>query len=576
MTLRARPVARRRGRAGWDAGDRRNGLINLGFFVAIVLSVVILVGYAAYSWYDDHFGAAATVNGQVITKDELRNRLKIEDFNLTYVERRISTLLALGRVSSDDAQRQLDIISQRRQQLTQLTLERLVDTALQAKLATDNGVTVTDQDVDAQLTDLATTSEERHVWMIEVQPNADAVTGDVTSEQKRIALGDAQRALARLKAGESWEDVARTVSTSGNAPQAGDLGWLAKQSGYDTAFMDAVFAVDQSATTDIIEGDDGTYRIGRYTESAAAEVDPNFQSDITDAGILLTDYRVAARGDVVRTKLSDKIVADLSAPSLQRHVLEIYLPVPDAANPTDEGVKVRHILFAPNDDTTKAKDLKPDDPAWAKAKAEADAAYAELKLHPEKFDSMARTLSDERTAKQTGGKQPWYYAGSSVDEAFLAAILADGLTPGQLLAPVKSTFGWHVIQFMRPTGDGDRAWLESLKAKATSEALFRQLATDNTEGDNSKDGGDIGWIAKGQLADALDKAVFAPAVGSMTDVTEVASDGTYLFRIIGEEQRSPTPEQLKIFKDSGFSNWYTKQKEAAKIDYFIGSSAGTA
>ena len=48
MTLRARPVARRRGRAGWDAGDRRNSLINAGFFLAIGISVLILVGYAAW------------------------------------------------------------------------------------------------------------------------------------------------------------------------------------------------------------------------------------------------------------------------------------------------------------------------------------------------------------------------------------------------------------------------------------------------------------------------------------------------------------------------------------------------
>jgi parvulin-like peptidyl-prolyl isomerase len=577
MTLRAKPVARRRGRAGWDAGDRRNSLINLAFFAAIILSVLILVGYAAWSWYDDHFGAAATVNGQVITKDALRNRLQIEDFNLTYVERRIQTLLALGRVSADDAQRQLDIISQRRQQLAELTLERLVDVSLQAKLAADNGVTVSEQDVDAQLTDLATTSEERHVWMIEVEPNADAVTGEVTAEQKRIALGNAQRALAQLKSGASWEDVARTVSTSGNAAQAGDLGWLAKQSGYDTAFMDAVFAAAVNTTTDIVEGEDGIFRIGRFTELAPAEVDPNFQTGITDAGILLADYRTAAKGDVVRRKLSDKIVADLSAPSLQRHVLEIYLPDPNAgASPTEEGVKVRQIVFAPNDDSTKAKDLPAEDPAWAKAKVEADAAYAELKLHPEKFDEMARTLSDERTARQTGGKQPWYYAGSTVDADFLKAILAEGLTPGELLAPVKSSFGWHVIQFMRPTGDGDRAWLESLKAKATSEALFRQLAIDNSEGTGAKDGGDIGWVARGQLADELDKAIFATPIGSMTDVTEVASDGTYLFRILGEEQKDATKEQLKIFNDSGFSNWYTKQKEAATIVYNIGSQSGTA
>jgi parvulin-like peptidyl-prolyl isomerase len=577
MTLRAKPVARRRGRTGWDAGDRRNNLINAGFFAAIILSVLILVGYAAWSWYDDHFGAAATVNGQVITKDALRNRLEIEDFNLGYIERRIQTLLALGRVSAADAQNQLDIISQRRQQLAQLTLERLVDVSLQAKLAADNGIAVSEQDIDAQLVDLATTSEERHVWMIEVEPNSDAVTGEVTDEQKRIALGNAQRALAQLKSGVAWEDVARTVSTAGNAAQAGDLGWLAKTSGYDQAFMDAVFAVDVNATTDIVEGEDGTYRIGRFTESAPAEVDQTFQQGITDAGILLADYREAAKGDVVRKKLSDKIVADLSAPGLQRHVLEIYLPEPNTGGSASEGgVKVRHIVFAPKDDTTNAADLPADDPAWAKAKAEADAAYAELKLHPEKFDEMARTLSDERTAKITGGKQPWYYPGSSVDADFLKAILADGLTPGQLLAPVKSSFGWHVIQFMRPTGDGDRAWLESLKAKATSEALFRQLAIDNSEGTGAKDGGDVGWIAKDQLADALDKAIFATPIGAMSDVTEVTDDGTYLVRILAEEQRDPSEEQLKIFKDSGFSNWYTKQKETADIVYNIGSSTGTA
>jgi parvulin-like peptidyl-prolyl isomerase len=577
MTLRARPVARRRGRAGWDAGDRRNNLINLGFFVAIGLSVVILVGYAAYSWYDSHFGAAATVNGQVITKDALVNRYRIEDFNLSYVERRIQTLLSLGRVSSDDAQRQLDIISQRRQQLESLTLERLVDVTLQAKLAADNGVTVSDADVDAQMADLATISEQRHVWMIELEPNADAITGEVTAEQKRVALGRAQRALAQLKSGVSWEDVARTVSDSGIAPQSGDLGWLAKESGYDQPFMDAVFAKDINQVTDVIEGEDGVYRIGRATELAAPDVDPSFESDITQAGIQLADYREAARGDVLRRKLSDKIVADLSAPAPQRHVLEIYLPEPTDTGTADQGsVKVRHIVFAPNDDPNAAKDLPDTSPAWAKAKAEADAAYAELKLHPEKFDAMARTLSDERTAALTGGKQPWYNAASTIDAAFKTAILAPGLTPGQILAPVKSTFGWHVIQFMRPTGAGDTAWLGSLKAKATNEAAFRQLAIDNSEGKGAKDGGDIGWVAKSELADKLDTAVFAFAVGSMTDVTEVDSDGTYLFWILGEETRSPTKDQLKIFNDSGFSTWYTKQKEAAKIDYNIGTPTGAA
>src|SRR5437867_83150 len=135
MTLRARPVARRRGRAGWDSGDRRNSLINAGFFLAIGISVLILVGYATWSWYDDHFGAAATVNGQVITKDDVRNRLKIESFRLDYIGSRIQTLIARGRISQADGQQQLQFISQRRDQLASLTVQRLVDNTLMTKLA---------------------------------------------------------------------------------------------------------------------------------------------------------------------------------------------------------------------------------------------------------------------------------------------------------------------------------------------------------------------------------------------------------------------------------------------------------
>jgi len=582
MTLRAKPVARRRGRAGWDSGDRRNNLINLGFFLAIGASVLILVGYAAWSWYDDHFGAAATVNGVVITKDDLRNRLKIENFGLNYVESRINTLGAEGKISPADVQSQLQLIQQRRDQLVNLTLERLVDNELMRTLAADKGVDVSEADIDAELLDRATTSEQRHVWMIEVEPAADAVTGEVTDEDKAKAKAAAEQALTRLQSGESWEDVARTASTAADAAQAGDLGWLPKESGYDEAFMTAVFDATEDAPTGVIEGDDGTYRIGRYTEVAPSSVDGTFEDQILEAGITLDDYRAAARGDVVRKKLSDEIVAELSAPGLQRHVLEMYLPTPNAsqAGVTEGGVKVRQIVFAPNDDTTTSEDLPADDPAWAKAKAEADAAYAILRSDPSKFDEMARTMSDERSAKLTGGKQPWYYPGSTVDPTFKEAILNPSLTPGVVLAPVKSTFAWHVIQFMRGTGTGEADFLASLKAKVTDAASFRQLAIDNSEGAEAKDGGDIGWIAGEQLTDTLDAAVFSTTVGSVSDVITVAdggrSDGYYLLMILAEEQRDATPEQVKIFEDSGFSTWYTRQKEAADITYDIVSSVGTA
>ena len=303
MTLRARPVARRRGRAGWDSGDRRNSLINAGFFLAIGISVLILFGYAAYSWYDDHFGAAATVNGQVITKDDLRNRLTIENFRLDYVSSRINTLMAKGRVSQSDGQQQLQFIQQRKDQLASLTVDRLVDNLLMGKLAADDGITVSDADIDKELKDEATVGEMRHVWMISVAPEKDETTGESTDQQKRDAQTKATQALGRLKQGESWEDVARTVDTTGIAQQAGDLGWLQKDSGYDQKFMDGVFAADLNKPTDVILGDDGVYRIGRATEDAPEEVDATFDTQVETANIKQADYRVAAKGDVIRQKL---------------------------------------------------------------------------------------------------------------------------------------------------------------------------------------------------------------------------------------------------------------------------------
>jgi parvulin-like peptidyl-prolyl isomerase len=574
MTLRARPVARRRGRAGWDPGDRRNSLINLGFFLAIGFSILLLVGYAAYSWYNDHFGAAATVNGQTITNDQLRNRLKVESFRLGYFESRIATLLAKGQLTESEYQSQLQFAQQQRSQLTAIALERLVDITLQGKLAADRSIQVSEQEIDTEVTEESTTPEQRHVWIIEIEPDADPDTGEVTDELRRAALVKAQRAYSRLKSGESWEDVARTASDLGIAPLAGDLGWLPEESGYDEAFMAAVFGAELNTPTTIIEGEDGVFRIGRATEMTPAETDTTFAARLEADGIPMTDYRAVARADLVRTKLSDAVVADMSKPGPQRHVLEIYLPEPNESTlGTEDGVKVRHILFSPNDDPNKAEDLPADDPAWAEAKKDAEDALAALKLNPGRFDEMARDESDEPSAPETGGKQPWYYQSSSIDAEFKKAIFADGLQPWQLLDPVKTTFGWHVIQFVRPSGTGETVYLNDLKADIADATAFRSAARDNSENRDAEPDGDIGWIAKGQLADQLDAAIFSATVGGMSNVVTVSGDGDHMYWILEEETREPTEDQLKIFEDSGFQYWYTAQKEAADIQYNIGTSS---
>ena len=575
MTLRARPVARRRGRAGWDPGDRRNSLINLGFFLAIGFSVLLLVGYAAYSWYNDHFGAAATVNGTTITNDQLRNRLRVESFRLDYFKSRIATLLANGRLTEAEYQGQLQFIEQQRSQLTAIALDRLVDISLQGTLAAERSIQVSEDEITAEVLEESTNPEQRHVWMIEIEPEVDPDTGEVTPALRTEAQEEAEAALDRLRDGEPWEDVARTVSDAGIAPLAGDVGWLQEESGYDEALMTAVFDAELNTPTEVIEGEDGVFRIGRATEMVGAEVDTAFEARLQSDNITLDDYRAVARGDLVREKLSESVVAEMSQPGPQRHVLEIYLPEPNESQLGNEpGVKVRHILFAPNDDSQAAEDLPDDDPAWADAKKEADAAFAALKANPSLFDAMAREDSDEPSAVETGGKQPWYYESSSIDTAFKAAIMADGLEPWQLLEPVKTGFGWHVIQFMRSSDVGETAYLKGLRDEIVDAIDFRNAARDNSENEEAETDGDIGWIANGQIDDQLDEAIFSTEVEAMSNVVTVSGDGDYLFWIIGEETRTPTEDQIAIFEDTGFQFWYTGQKEAADIEYNISGSAG--
>jgi parvulin-like peptidyl-prolyl isomerase len=570
MTLRAKPVTRRPGRPGWDAGDRRTTMINAGFAIAIVVSILILLGYAGWTWFDNHYGAAGAVDGQTITKDQLRTRINIEAFRINYTEGQVRALLAKGELTQSVATQQLQFLDQRLQSLTSIALENLIDNMLQAKLANDAAISVSDSDVDAQLTKEATTEELRHVWMIEVQPATDPLTGQVGEAQKAAAKAKADAALADLKAGKAWENVAKTASTAASAPQAGDLSYMPLASGYDTNFMTAVFAAANNTPTAVIQGTDGVYRIGRVTDIVPSSVDQAFSAKIQAAGNSVADYRVAIRGDVIRQKLSDSVVADLSKPSLQRHVLQLYL-ASVTADPA--GIKARHILFAPNHDPAKAATLAATDPAWAKAKADADAAFATLQADRTKFDAMARALSDDTTTKAAGGKIIGFIdSTTALDPAFSAAVLAKGIQAGDLIGPIKTADGWDVAQVMRPYGAGNQAFLTTLKTQADAGVDFVHLALDQGDSDSTHMI-DLGWVAKGQLGNVKEGPIFAAAVGSTSTVVDIASDGDYLFKVIGEEMQPATPDQIAIFKQSGFTDWYSVKKGEAQIERDIATSA---
>ena len=352
---------------------------------------------------------------------------------------------------------------------------------------------------------------QRHAWVIEVEPEVDPGPSTRRPPRRPPRRPRPTQALADLQGGKAWDEVAKTVSTDAStAPQAGDLGWLQKDDTQaDEGFIEAVFAAAAEAPTAVIEGDDGIYRIGRATEIAPETVDSVYQDKIVDRKIDLAKYRTVVAGDVIHQKLDDKIVADATeAGTAAPGQRDLH---PGSADRTADGRRedpphpvrtqgrpVRGV--GRRDPRRTTRPGRPPKPRPARRTRSS-------RPIPTLFDSIARSESDEESARGvtgTGGKLPYFDSSmTGVDKDFLAAITKPGLQPGQLLEPIKSAFGWHIIQIMyRPTDD---AWLKGLKTKADGGADFATLARDNSEAETAGHGGDLGWVAKGQLHAAADR-----------------------------------------------------------------------
>lgn len=566
MSFRARPVSgRTRSTFGSDSPDRRNLLLNIGFGVVVVLALLLLVLAWGLSWYNDHLAPAATVNGETITKDEFQARLEVDTFRLDLEGRRLRDRLQAGTIRETDYAEAQQLIDQQRENLVSVSLERIIDSRLQAQLAAKEGVTVSEADVDAKLTELATTPELRQAWIIEVEPETDPGAAEPTDAQVAAARTKAERALRDIEGGRSWEDVAREVSTHPTRDQGGDLGFiLADASAEDPAFVDALFAAPLDTPTGVIVGEDGVARIGRVTQIVDAAETPGFLALVEDNGVDLGAFRDALRADALRDKLEEKVLADVSKPGPQRFVRQIFMATSDSEG-QEGAIRVRHILYSPNDDPSGASagDIPEGDPAWKAAEDEARAAYERIKADPDLFDSIARAESDEPSAVTSGGKLPYFAPGDAIDEAFAEAIFKGGYRPGQLLEPVKSAFGWHVIQVMHYGPDFE--WAQQLQDQLNAGADFAALARDNSDGPEAADGGKIGWVARGQLKDLIEARIFDATIGEVGEPLAIPDEGVYLFLVEREETRAPDGEQLRQLQETAFDTWYSEQKLLANI-----------
>ena len=88
-----------------------------------------------------------------------------------------------------------------------------------------------------------------------------------------------------------------------------------------------------------------------------------------------------------------------------------------------------------------------------------------------------------------------------------------------------------------------------------------------------QEGGELGWVAKFQLDQQSEAAIFATPVGEITDPVSVDGDGVHLYKVLAEENREPDGEQRDSIEASAFSNWYAAKKEGFEITRDVDFSA---
>ena len=140
----------------------------------------------------------------------------------------------------------------------------------------------------------------------------------------------------------------------------------------------------------------------------------------------------------------------------------------------------RHILIAAGVDDAAAE---------ARAKAAYDRARA-----GEDFAALARELSDDNGSKESGGDLGFAQRGDFV-QAFSDALWA--MQPGEIRGPLKTEFGWHVIQLLEVDAEVTRSFDE---VRAELDPELRRTRVEKAFGDAQEELDTLAFEANGSLA----------------------------------------------------------------------------
>lgn len=556
-----------------DSETQHTRNVSWMFYGVIVIIVVIIVGGLLYGFWESNLKPVASVGGTNVSRSEMEDRFALEEFRTDRAAAQTSTALAEGTIDSELANLRFAMAENDRPATQAEALTDLVDLLFQEQLAADEGVTLDEDELQAAVEADGTMPEARSV---------DAIIVITTEQEQGEAATDAgiadarERAAAAIAALEAGGDPV-TVAEE-HSPANFQSAWVTYDDLLSPAWADDIFSAEVGDVTPATEAGTGEQLIAVVKDIVAEQADPGFVEAVNDEvgeGI----HRRNVELEALAAKLEQQIVDQALATEYdQARLAQIFIERSQAS--TDDSVgeaRASHILYEPeatDEDgmSTPVSELAEDDPAWDAAEAEAQAAFDELSAIEDvdervaAFAERARNESDGPSGPG-GGDLGWFPRDGMVAE-FSDAIW-ENVDPqhGDILGPVRSEFGWHVILFDAFRSSLDVRLSDVQAALAEEGADFASVAAEYSDGATAADGGDIGWQVLDLLDDETFLALTAVGVGEVTEPVD-GGDGYSIFLKLEEDQRPLTDDDAIDVRETAFDDWYQER-------YFEATDDGT-
>lgn len=559
-----------------DSEARHARNVTLAFILLIGAVVVVVLLGLLYGFWENNLKPLANVNGVEVGRSTWQDRQRLEEFRAGRAEATVRAGLADGSMDVDAGNSRLDDIAAGLADGPGGAMTTLVELLHQEQLAQERGISLEPGELDAALAADGTLPETRRVSVLVITSDEAQIGLPETPDSRAQARAKAEEALAAIKSGTSVADLVEEYSPS-LVDIKGDLGFVTEGDIGDPVWWEAIAALDEGGVTDIIEVPTGELLIGRVSKIAPAVTDPGL-AEAAASAVGAEVHRRNVELEAVAAKLEDDIRAEaLAAEHEQVKLAEILIAGDTTVDPaTDEGmIHARHILFGPEvepaEDGTEVDvaDIPEDDPAWDAAQAEADAAAADLRAiedpaaRAEAFAARARADSDDTTSGLIGGDLGFFGREAMVPEFADALFDAEGLTEGDIIGPVRSDFGWHVIMYEDARAPiAER--LEAVQAAlAAPGADFAAVAAEHSDGPDAAEGGELGWRVVDELDDLAALALEAVDVGEATEAVDDAERGWVIYQKQDEATRALDPDAAARRASSAFTEWYRAERTRA-------------